>query len=101
MLRRARKARGLTLRALQARSGGRFKPSAVGGYERGERAISVERFIELSVAYGIPADRLMGQVLDAIDPSRRPEAILDLAALEAADEPEARPAVREPEPSGS
>ena len=101
VLRRARKARGLTLRALQAQSGGRFKPSAVGGYERGERAISVERFIELAVAYGVPADRLMAQVLDVTDPSSRPKEILDLAALEAAEEDEVRPAIRQPEPSGS
>ena len=43
-LRRARLARGLTLRQVGERSLGAFKPTAVAGYERGERAISLKRF---------------------------------------------------------
>ena len=46
-LRDARLARGLTLRDVGTRSNGLFKPTAVAGYERAERAISE------SVASGI------------------------------------------------
>ena len=38
-LRRARRMRGLTLRAVSALSGGRYKPTSIAGYERGERTI--------------------------------------------------------------
>ena len=40
-LRRARLARGLTLRQVGERSLGTFKPTAVAGYERAERTISL------------------------------------------------------------
>src|SRR5207244_4441372 len=56
VLRRARRARGFTLRDVHVRSRGRFKPSAVGGYERGERAISLDRFSQLAELYDCPPD---------------------------------------------
>jgi transcriptional regulator with XRE-family HTH domain len=82
VLRAARRQRGLTLREVAAISANRFKPSALGGYERGERAISLERFCELASVYGIPPDRLLGQVLDRIDPDRRVEVVVDVSRLE-------------------
>jgi len=50
-LREARRAAGLTLREAAARSGGRFRPTSIAGYERGERSISVERLAELAAIY--------------------------------------------------
>ena len=72
-LRRARLARGLTLKELSVASAGRFKPTSVAGYERGERTISVVRFCELCRIYSVPADRLLGEVLRATraDPEPR------------------------------
>lgn len=67
---------------MAAVSGRRFKPSALGGYERGERAISLERFWELASVYGVPADRLLGLVLDRIDPEGRVEVVVDLGQLD-------------------
>jgi transcriptional regulator with XRE-family HTH domain len=81
-LRATRRRRGLTLREVASLSGRRFKPSALGGYERGERAISLERFWELSSVYGVPADRLLGDVLDRVDPEGRVEVLVDLSQLE-------------------
>jgi transcriptional regulator with XRE-family HTH domain len=81
-LRAARRQRGLTLRDVADLSERRFKPSALGGYERGERAISLERFWELAGVYGVPADRLLGDVLDRIDPEGRVEVLVDLSQLE-------------------
>ena len=80
-LRAARRRKGLTLRAVWRRSGGAFKPSAVGGYERGERAISLDRFCSLSEIYGVPADRLLGEVLDRLEPDGRRRVVVDLNAL--------------------
>ena len=75
-LRRARLARGLTLKQLAAASAGRFKPTSVAGYERGERSISVVRFCELCQIFGVPADRLLGEVLRATRAD--PELMIDL-----------------------
>jgi transcriptional regulator with XRE-family HTH domain len=81
-LRATRRQRGLTLREVAEASGRQFKPSALGGYERGERAISLERFTELSSVYGVPADRLLGEILDRVDPEGRVEVVVDLSQLE-------------------
>lgn len=59
-----------------------FTASSLGSYERGERAISLERFFELARVYGIPADRLLGRVLDRLAPDERTEVVIDLNQLE-------------------
>jgi transcriptional regulator with XRE-family HTH domain len=82
VLRDARRRRGLTLREASAASGSRFRPSAIGGYERGERSITVERFLDLANLYGISADRLLGEVLERLMPEGRTEIIVDLTQLE-------------------
>lgn len=82
VLRDARRRRGLTLREASDASGDRFRPSAIGGYERGERSISVERFYDLAMLYGVPADRLLGDVLERLMPTGRAEIVVDLTQLE-------------------
>jgi transcriptional regulator with XRE-family HTH domain len=62
-LRGARQARGMTLRDVGSRSNGRFKPTAVAGYERAERGISLERFCELAELYGMGPERLLLQIM--------------------------------------
>ncbi len=62
-LRRAREERGLSLRDASRRSGGRFTPSGIAGYERGERRISVERLVALSEVYGVPPQRILADGL--------------------------------------
>jgi transcriptional regulator with XRE-family HTH domain len=68
------------LREVGARSAGTFKPTSVAGYERGERAISLQRFCELAEFYGAQPDRLLAEVLRR----HRGEAdvVVDLPALE-------------------
>lgn len=44
---------------VESHTGGEFKASVVGAYERGERAISVQRFVSLSGVYGTPASDLL------------------------------------------
>ena len=79
-LRRARLARGLTLKQLAVASADRFKPTSVAGYERGERSISVVRFCELCRLFGVPPDRLLGEILRAAGAD--PELVIDLTHLE-------------------
>ena len=62
-LRRARAARGLTLKEVGIASGGRFTPTAVAGYERNERAISLQRFCDLAAFYGVAPERLLSEAL--------------------------------------
>ncbi len=80
-LREARRQRGLTLQDVGVLSGGRFKPSALGGYERGERSISLSRFTMLAALYGVPADRLLGMTLERVSPIAREELVVDLNKL--------------------
>jgi transcriptional regulator with XRE-family HTH domain len=80
VLRRARLSRGLTLRQVGVQSGGAFKATAVAGYERGERSISLGRFCDLAAIYEIPPERLLAEVARAA--AGRPSAIVDLALLE-------------------
>src|SRR5919108_1696662 len=80
-LRQTRQERGLTLQNVAVLSGGRFKPSALGGYERGERSISVERFCSIAALYGIPPDRLLARTMEHATPSGRYELIIDLTKL--------------------
>lgn len=80
-LRRARRARELTLRQVSALSKGRYKPTSVAGYERGERAISMERFCELCQLYGVAPHALLADIIRAV--GGMPEPDIDLARLEA------------------
>lgn len=71
----------MTLNELQVKSAGKFKPSAVGAYERGERSISIERFCNLCEIYGTPADRLLAEMLAELAPEGRRETVIDLNRL--------------------
>ncbi len=79
-LRRARLGQGLTLRQVGDRSGGAFKPTAVAGYERAERSISLERFCELCRFYGMAPEFVLAQILEPA--GERPEITVDLTRLE-------------------
>jgi len=81
VLRRARLERDLTLHDVGRLSRGRFKPSALGAYERGDRGISLERFCGLAEIYGIPPDRLLADLLQARNPEGREELVIDLNRL--------------------
>jgi transcriptional regulator with XRE-family HTH domain len=44
---------------LESYTGGEFKASVVGAYERGERALSVQRLVRLAEIYAVPAADLL------------------------------------------
>ena len=82
VLRRARRAMGLTLQEAAARSRGRFAPTSIAGYERGERHISLDRFCDLADLYAVPPDRLLAEVLERLRPEGRRTVVIDLTRLE-------------------
>jgi transcriptional regulator with XRE-family HTH domain len=79
-LRRARAARGLTLRQVSTLTEGRFKATSVAGYERGERTISVERFCDLCDVYQVSPQAILGDIVRAVAGSTEPQ--IDLTRLE-------------------
>jgi len=62
VLRQVRTGRSLSLRQVTVRSGGRFKPSSVASYERGERQISLERFFALAEVYEVAPERIAAAI---------------------------------------
>lgn len=80
-LRRARLERGFTLRRVQHLSNGRFKPSSLAGYERAERKISLESFLQLAKLYGVPADRLLQAAMENLEGRRSVTVDLTLLPL--------------------
>lgn len=75
----------MTLHDVAEASFGRFKPSALGGYERSDRTISIERFCELARIYGMSPDELLSRVMDKVDPAGREGVVLDLTRMELVD----------------
>lgn len=58
-LRAIRRQKGLSLQEVEAQSTLEFKASALGAYERGERAISVPRLQRLARFYHVPVDQML------------------------------------------
>jgi transcriptional regulator with XRE-family HTH domain len=58
-LRTARRQRGWSLGEVESNTTGEFKASVVGAYERGERALSVQRLVRLAEIYSVPPSDLL------------------------------------------
>ena len=58
-LRAVRAQQHLSLQGVERKSGGRWKAVVVGSYERGDRAVSVQRLAELADFYGVPVGELL------------------------------------------
>lgn len=82
-LRDSRKRLGLTLNELEKVSGGKWRASIVGAYERGTRRISLESAIELAHFYGVPFDVLVRSPGSSGTESivRNGDTVLDLRAI--------------------
>ncbi|HEY6566812.1 MAG TPA: helix-turn-helix domain-containing protein [Actinomycetota bacterium] len=87
----ARTRRGLTRKDVERLTDGRLTASAIGGYERGERSISMERFVDLSYSIGVAPEELLADALHGKTPTERHQLTIDLTRLEIAAQP-----VREP-----
>ncbi len=93
-LRNIRLQKGLSLHDVEERSAKEFKASVLGAYERGERSISVPRLQRLAIFYGVPVDHLLprlgAEAVEAPAAAGDEAVCIDLEALEARREPEAR-----------
>jgi transcriptional regulator with XRE-family HTH domain len=58
-LRAVRIQQHLSLHGVERKSGGKWKAVVVGSYERGDRAVSVQRLAELAGFYGVPVSDLL------------------------------------------
>jgi transcriptional regulator with XRE-family HTH domain len=95
-LRAIRIQQGMSLHAVERKSAGRWKAVVVGSYERGSRAISVQRLAELADFYGVPVAELLPQ--DHSGSGAAPEAggrlVLDLERLSELPAERAAPLIR-------
>jgi transcriptional regulator with XRE-family HTH domain len=81
-LRAARKRRGWSLNDVERRSDQEFKSSVLGAYERGERAISVQRLHRLAQIYVMD----VAQLIPSPAGDRSEATVIDLDAMSSADE---------------
>src|SRR5258707_9121448 len=58
-LRAIRTQQGLSLHGVEEKSQGRWKAVVVGSYERGDRAVTVQRLAELAAFYGVPGQEVL------------------------------------------
>ena len=88
-LRRVRRQKGLSLLDVEAASNKEFKASVVGAYERGERAISVNRLARLAELYRVPLPAMLPSDGRAASPA--PEGVvIDVGRLARAGGTEAK-----------
>ena len=93
-LRAIRTQQGLSLQGVEAKSQGRWKAVVVGSYERGDRAVTVQRLSELADFYGVPVNELLpeGHTGAALEPASR--IVIDLEQLSSVPAEKAAPLAR-------
>ncbi len=81
-LRAIRTQQGLSLHGVEEKSHGRWKAVVVGSYERGDRAVTVQRLSELADFYSVPVAELLpeGHALAAVS-EPTPRLVIDLEQL--------------------
>ncbi|MBA2555022.1 MAG: transcriptional regulator [Geodermatophilaceae bacterium] len=80
-LREIRNQQGLSLQAVEEKSGRRWKAVVVGSYERGDRAITVQKLADLAGFYGIPIAELLPDARPPRGGDTATKVILDLERL--------------------
>ncbi len=93
-LRAIRTQQGLSLHGVEDKSQGRWKAVVVGSYERGDRAVTVQRLSELADFYGVPVAELLpeGIAAGASEPAAR--LVIDLEQLQQVSPDKAAPLAR-------
>lgn len=93
-LRAIRTQQGLSLHGVEDKSQGRWKAVVVGSYERGDRAVTVQRLAALAEFYGVPVAELLpdGSAATIIEAS--PRVVLDLEKLSRVPAEQAAPLAR-------
>jgi transcriptional regulator with XRE-family HTH domain len=86
-LRAIRTQQGMSLHAVELKSGGLWKAVVIGSYERGDRSISVIRLADLADFYGVPVNELLPGGRSARPrPEDIPRLVVDLTVLHSLDE---------------
>src|SRR5947209_20469950 len=93
-LRAIRNQQGLSLQGVEDKSHGRWKAVVVGSYERGDRAVTVQRLSELAVFYGVPVSELLPDPRHSSAVSSTTKIVLNLESLGSLPAGEAGPRAR-------
>jgi transcriptional regulator with XRE-family HTH domain len=93
-LRAIRTQQGLSLHGVEEKSRGRWKAVVVGSYERGDRAVTVQRLSELADFYGVPVPELLPSGASAAAAEPPPRLVIDLERLQQLPADEAGPLAR-------
>jgi transcriptional regulator with XRE-family HTH domain len=81
-LRAIRTQQGLSLHGVEEKSRGRWKAVVVGSYERGDRAVTVQRLAELAEFYNVPIQELLPEGISAGTPvEASAKLVIDLEQL--------------------
>ncbi len=80
-LRAIRTQQGMSLHGVEEKSNGRWKAVVVGSYERGDRAVTVQRLAELADFYSVPIHELLPDGLSAAPVEPAPRIVIDLEQL--------------------
>jgi transcriptional regulator with XRE-family HTH domain len=80
-LRAIRTQQGLSLHGVEEKSEGRWKAVVVGSYERGDRAVTVQRLAELADFYSVPVGELLPGGAGAGSTEPPPRLVIDLERL--------------------
>ena len=93
-LRAIRNQQGLSLQGVEDKSHGRWKAVVVGSYERGDRAVTVQRLSELAVFYGVPVSELLPDPRPSSAVTTNTKIVLNLESLGSLPADEAGPLAR-------
>lgn len=80
-LRTIRTQQGLSLAGVEEKSQGRWKAVVIGTYERGDRAVTVQRLTELAEFYGVPVQALLPDCEPPAPDGPSSRLVIDLPAL--------------------
>ena len=80
-LRSIRQQQGLSLHGVAEKSHGRWKAVVVGSYERGDRAVTVQKLAELADFYAVPVSELLPDASPAAAAEPPQRLVLDLERL--------------------
>ncbi len=93
-LRAIRTQQGLSLHGVEEKSQGRWKAVVVGSYERGDRAVTVQRLSELADFYGVPVNELLPEGVPGTTAEPASRIVIDLEQLSSVPADKAAPLAR-------
>jgi len=93
-LRAIRTQQGLSLHGVEEKSQGHWKAVVVGSYERGDRAVTVQRLAELADFYGVPVGELLPGASGSAAVEPPPRIVIDLERLSGVPADQAAPLAR-------